>query len=347
MSKATIIVHGGAGWIQDHVWPAYQAGTQAAARAGQAVLDAGGTALDSVVAAILELENNETFNAGYGSSLNADGVVENDCFLMRSEDLRSGAAACLIGVRNPILVARAVLEQTPHELLAGAGAIAFAKRIGLPLCGPDELASPRRRAQWQQLKDSGESFETSIFLESKAEPPQASQSTYRPGGRGQDGGSGSGRGGASDLDSSTLAGGVEPTPQQGDTVGACAIDSAGRIAVGSSTGGIMMKMPGRVGDSPIIGAGSYAGPAGAVTATGHGEAAMRVLLAKFVYDRMAEGQDALSAARAGVAEMVSKVDGKAGVIVLDAQGRRAWCTSTSRIASGVPEQLLDSADGSL
>ncbi len=338
MTRNCIIVHGGAGWIQDHVWPAYQAGTQAAARAGQAVLDSGGSALDAVVTAIIELENNETFNAGYGSSLNADGVVENDCFLMRGEDLRSGAAACLVGVRNPILLARAVLEQTPHELLAGVGANAFARRIGLELCGPSDLASPRRMGQWQQLRDSGESFETSIFLESKAEPPQAS---------GDYGGGNSGRGGSSGLDSSSLAGGLEPTPQQGDTVGACAIDSAGRIAVGSSTGGIMMKMPGRVGDSPIIGAGSYAGPAGAVTATGHGEAAMRVLLAKFVYDRLAEGQDALSAARAGVAEMVSKVDGKAGVIVLDAQGRRAWCTSTSRIAAGVPEQLLDSSEGSV
>jgi beta-aspartyl-peptidase (threonine type) len=106
-------------------------------------------------------------------------------------------------------------------------------------------------------------------------------------------------------------------------------------------------MPGRIGDTPVIGTGSYAGPAGAVTATGHGEACMRICLAKYVYDQMERGATALEAAQAGVAHMVERVDGRAGVIVLDSHGNRAWCTSTSRIGAGVPETLIDSAEGSL
>ena len=133
----------------------------------------------------------------------------------------------------------------------------------------------------------------------------------------------------------------------GDTVGACAMDAAGRIAVAASTGGIMLKLPGRVGDTPLVGCGSYCGPAGAVTCTGHGESAMRVCLAKHVYDLLACGQDALAAARQGVEHAVRTVDGKVGVIVLDSRGNRAWTTSTMRIATGVPEHEVDATEGFL
>jgi beta-aspartyl-peptidase (threonine type) len=250
---------------------------------------------------------------------------------MRGEDYRSGACAGVIGVRNPILLARAVMEQTPHELLAGAGAIRFAEAQGLAMCGPSDLASPRRKGQWQELRDSGASYEQSIFLESKAEPAAAS----------------AGSGSAEGLDGRGGFDSAEPGPERGDTVGACAIDSQGRIAVGSSTGGIMLKLPGRVGDVPLLGAGCYAGPAGAVTCTGHGEAAIRVVLAKYVYDRMEAGLSAFEAARAGIDYLIERVDGKVGVIVLDSKGQRAWCTSTSRIAAGVPEQVLDGQFGGI
>jgi beta-aspartyl-peptidase (threonine type) len=313
MGRATIIVHGGAGWIRDELWPEYQRGTRAAAIAGQTMLDAGHSALDAVVAAVIELENNPTFNAGYGSSLTTAGVPECDAFVM-TDELRSGAVGSVNGVRNSVLLARYVLEETPHEFVAGAGAAALAQKAGIELCDPADLIVPRRYGQWKDLMSREASFERSIVLESAEEPIKAS---------------------------------AEFTPEQADTVGACAIDVEGRIAVASSTGGIMLKLPGRIGDTPVIGSGSYCGPAGAVTATGHGEACMRICLAKYIYDHMERGASALEAARAGVAHMVERVDGRAGVIVLDRNGNRAWSTSTSRIAAAVPELTIDSAEGEL
>jgi beta-aspartyl-peptidase (threonine type) len=277
------------------------------------MLDAGHSALDAVVAAVIELENNPTFNAGYGSSLTTAGLPECDAFVM-TDGLRSGAVGSVSGVRNSVLLARYVLEETPHELVVGAGAVALAEQAGTETCDPQELIVPRRYGQWQELMAKAASFERSIVLESAEEPIGASQ---------------------------------EFTPEQADTVGACAIDVHGHIAVASSTGGIMLKLPGRLGDTPVIGSGSYCGPAGAVTATGHGEACMRICLAKYIYDQLEQGASAMEAARAGVAHMVERVDGRAGVIVLDKQGRRAWCTSTSRISAAVPELVIDSAEGEL
>src|SRR4051812_35906680 len=136
--KPTLIVHGGAGWIRDELWPEYQAGTRAAALAGQAMLDAGHSALDAVVAAVIELENNPTFNAGTGSSLTTAGLPECDAFVM-TDELRSGAVGAVSGVRNPVLLARVVLQDTPHEFIAGAGAVDLAKSSGVELCEPGEL----------------------------------------------------------------------------------------------------------------------------------------------------------------------------------------------------------------
>jgi beta-aspartyl-peptidase (threonine type) len=308
--KPAIIVHGGAGWIQDHVWPDYQRGTTAAARVGQQLLNEGGSALDAVIAASIALENDPTFNAGYGSSLTLPGSIENDAFVMTS-DLRTGAVASVTGIRNPVLAARAVMEHTPHALLAGPGAVQFALSMGVEGCAVEDLTTPRRREQWQELVGKGRSFAESFFLESAQEPPS------------------------------------EPTPERGDTIGACAIDVDGNIAVASSTGGIMLKLPGRVGDTPVVGCGSYCGPAGAVTCTGHGEAAMRICLAKYVYDGLAQGVSAHEAACQGIDHLVKTVEGFVGVIVLDAMGRRAWATSTTRIAVGVPELVLDSQFGQL
>jgi len=301
----TIIVHGGAGWIQDHVWPDYQSGTHAAARAGQAVLESGGSAQEAVVAAVMALEDDPCFNAGTGSSLTSEGQVENDALIMLS-NLRCGAVCNLVGIRNPVLAAQAVLDHSPHILMGGAGARALALAHGASACDPAELIIERRRLQWEQLKASGKSYAESLVLESMSE----------------------------------LAG--EPR----DTVGALAIDSRGELAAASSTGGVMMKLPGRIGDTPIPGSGVYCGPAGAVACTGHGEAAMQVVLAKYAYDLLEGGHGVLEAARLGINHLVRLVDGKAGFILLDSRGRRAWATSTSRIAAGIPEHELDSPEGS-
>lgn len=330
MRTPAIIVHGGAGWIQDSVWPDYQRGTQAAARAGQAVLDAGAGALDAVCAACVALENDQCFNAGYGSSLTVEGAIENDAFLM-TDDMRVGAVGCLSGVRNPILAARLVMEQTEHCLIVGAGAHALAQRHGLELCDWRELIVERRLKQWEQLKAQGRSYGESLVLESMEEQPAAGGAS----------GGGLSHRNAAGLTATEVASTGESEPR--DTIGALALDCRGGLAAALSTGGVMLKLPGRLGDTPVPGGGAYCGPAGAVCATGHGEAAMRVCLAKYIYDRLEAGADALSAALAGVKYLVERVDGKAGVIVLDRQGRRAWATSTTRISAGIPERLLADA----
>src|SRR5687768_16984842 len=199
--KPVIIVHGGAGWIRDELWPEYQVGTRAAALAGQTMLDAGHSALDAVVAAVIEMENNHTFNAGTGSSLTTAGLPECDAFVM-TDELRSGAVGALSGVRNAVLLARIVLDDTPHEFMAGAGAMELARAAGVELCDPQEMIVPRRLQAWKDVTAKGAGFEKSIFLESAAEPVKSSEST-------------------------------EFTPEQADTVGACAIDVHGRIAVAS------------------------------------------------------------------------------------------------------------------
>jgi len=141
----------------------------------------------------------------------------------------------------------------------------------------------------------------------------------------------------------------DPHPEDngGDTVGACAIDAQGHLAAASSTGGIMLKLPGRAGDTPVIGSGGYCGPAGAISCTGHGESVMRVCLAKHAYDLMAAGTDAAEAAMKSVEHLVDTVKGIAGLVVVDRWGNRGWATSTERIAVGVPEREIDAREGNL
>ena len=309
MPNPTIIVHGGAGAIQDYSWNEYQLGTNAAAQTGQAVLDRGGSALDAAIASVINLEDNVTFNAGTGSALNRAGQVECDAFVMRS-DFACGAISGVSTVRNPVTLARAVLEQTPHHFLIAAGATEFARQAGVVLCSPQDLITERRQARYEELIRRGGDFAHNFDPEAADDPVHS------------------------------LTG-----DETSDTVGACAIDREGRIAVASSTGGIMLKMPGRVGDTPVVGCGSYCGPAGAVTCTGHGEAVMRLCLAKYVYDLMDGGSPADEAAQRGIRHLVDLVQGVAGLIVLDRQGRRAWATSTARIAVGIPEELVDTRSG--
>jgi beta-aspartyl-peptidase (threonine type) len=309
MPIPTIIVHGGAGAIMDQSWSVYQQGVHEAARLGQSMLECGASALDAAVAAVINLEDNETFNAGRGSALNQLGEVECDAFVMRS-DLHSGAVSGISNVLNPVTLARAVLEQTPHHLLVGAGAMEFAKHCGVVLCQPQDLVTERRRIRYAELIKRGGDFATNFDPEASDDPVAA---------------------GTGD--------------ETCDTVGACAIDAGGRIAVAGSTGGIMLKMPGRAGDTPVVGSGSYCGPAGAITCTGHGEAVMRLCLAKYAYDLLERGSSAFEAAERAIDLLVERVQGVAGLIAVDSEGRRAWCTSTKRIAVGINEEVLDSRRG--
>ncbi|MDE0034107.1 MAG: isoaspartyl peptidase/L-asparaginase family protein [Deltaproteobacteria bacterium] len=255
-SQPAIIVHGGAGRGSGERREARLAGCGEAALVGWQVVQAGGQALDAVEAAVATLEDDPLFNAGTGSSLNRDGEVEMDAAVM-SGTLQAGAVAAVSGIRNPIRLARKVLEDGRHVLLAGPGAREFARRAGISPVPPETLVTPAQRDRWEESHG---------------------------------------------------------------TVGCVAVDRNGRIAAGTSTGGTPGKLPGRVGDSPLIGCGTYANPAGAASCTGEGEAIIKVLLAKTSVDLMDSGAGPAEAARRAVALLARQTSGQAGVILADRSG---------------------------
>lgn len=258
-----IIVHGGAHTIPPEKFDAHNAGCSRAVDAAVARLQDSGTCLDAVEAAIRILEDDPTFNAGFGSMLNSEGDVEMDAAIMEGRELHAGAVASIRGVRHPISVARQVMD-TPHALISGEGARAFAQQRNCELCAPEAMISDEMRREWAATRKLHGS----------------------------------------------------------DTVGAVALDVFGNFAAGTSTGGLMHKMPGRIGDSPIIGLGLYAdNTAGAVALTGDGESIMRLALAHRIVNSMCNGEDADRAAEEAIAVMVRRVGGEAGCIVLDRQGR--------------------------
>ena len=276
--KPAILVHGGAGRIaEDDVARACADGCLVAARAGHAVLSAGGSALEAVQAAALVLEDDPHFNAGTGAALNLEGEVEHDAMLMDGAGLRAGGVCVLKGYPHPILVARAVLDDGLHVLLAGEGAARFARDHGLTPVPPAQLVTQRALERWHRERDAG-------------------------------------------------------WPRRPGTIGAVAVDAAGHVAAATSTGGISGKLPGRVGDTPLPGAGTYADDAaGAASATGFGEGIMRVVMAKVACDRMAEGDDAQRAAEAAVAAL-GRVHGEGGIIAVDRAGRLGFAFNSERMS---------------
>lgn len=292
MLTPSLIVHGGAWNIMQNEQAACKRGCEAAAQAGWDVLHHGGSALDAVEAATRVLEDDPTFDAGVGSHLNTNGEVELDAIIMDGATLNNGAVAAIQRVRNPISVARAVMSHTRHCLLAGAGAEAFARQMGFPICAPEDLVVEREREHWRN-------------------------------------------------------GFVSSTPQAGGTVGAVARDAHGNLAAATSTGGTLGKMPGRVGDSPLIGCGAYAdNAAGAASATGWGESLMKVVICKTACDLMEGGISAQAAAEAAIARLISRADGSGGIITVDSHGgvgfafntphlARAWALPDGNITVGV------------
>ena len=269
----SIIVHGGAGPVKDDSLAARLEGCKAAALAGWAILQQGGAALDAVEAAVVGLEDNPLFNAGTGSTLNSLGKIEMDAAIMEGHSLRAGAVAAVSGVKNPINLARRVLEDGRHILLAGEGALLFARQIGFPECVPESLIVESEKKRWQSKHG---------------------------------------------------------------TVGAVAFDSAGRLAVATSTGGIFNKLPGRVGDSPLIGCGTYADGYGAASCTGQGEAIIRLVLAKRAVDFLHEvdNGEAQTAARMAIADLEERLQSTGGIILIDRLGNIGYARNTSHMPVG-------------
>jgi beta-aspartyl-peptidase (threonine type) len=255
-----------------------QDAADAAGSRGLAVLRPGGRALDAVLEAIVLLEDDPRLNAGTGSRMRIDGRIQMDAALMDST-LEAGGVAAIEEVQNPIRVARDVFD-SPHILLVGADATAFARSKGHPRYDP---ATPESRQRLQE----------SLAKIRAGKVPRYARKWK-----------------AWDLRG---------------TVGAVARDRRGRFAAGSSTGGTAFMLPGRVGDSPIIGAGLYAGPKGAVTVTGIGEEIIRVTLSKFVYDRIVDGISPQTAADRGL--KLFRQDVPIGIIAVSSRG---WGAASNR-----------------
>jgi len=283
--RPSIIVHGGAWDVPTEELPACREGVRRAAEAGWAVLTAGGSALDAVEAAVVTMEDDDTFDAGRGSFLNADGQVELDAGFMNGADLNVGAVAGVQFIRNPIRLARAVMERSEHVLLIAQGAQRFAHKLGFPTCDLTDLAVPREFERWQKL------LRDKSYSTRQAFTPPA------------------------------------------DTVGCVALDEAGHIAAGTSTGGTPSKMPGRVGDVPMVGCGFYADDElGGASSTGWGESIAKVILARLALHRLHESGDPQAAAQAAIETLSRKASGIGGVILLTPDGRPGWHYNTTHMA---------------
>jgi beta-aspartyl-peptidase (threonine type) len=304
-----IVIHGGAGVIsRDNLSPERESEVRLALtqalQAGHAVLVKGGSSLDAVSAAIRVLEDSPHFNAGKGAVFNHDGVNELDAAIMDGTTRKAGSVAGLRHVKNPIDLARRVMEKSPHVMMIGEGAEAFAKAQGVELVDPKYFYTEER---WQGLQRA---------LQKEREQQQA----VPPG-----------------QPSSSLQPGYDPV--SGDhkfgTVGAVALDQAGNLAAGTSTGGMTNKRFGRVGDAPIIGAGTYADPRCAVSATGHGEYFIRYTVARDICARVEYQQLPLpEAANHVVNDVLVKAGGEGGIIAMDRQGNVAMPFNSSGMYRG-------------
>ncbi len=320
-------IHGGAGVIERaNLSPeqdaAYRAALTRALEAGSKVLADGGPALDAIQTAIQIMEDDPLFNAGRGAVFTAAGRNELDAAVMNGADLTAGSVAGLTRTRHPIAAARAVMEKSPHVMLIGDGADTFAASVGLEQVAPAYFFTERR---WQGLL--GALREKSLPIPSRPEgvpPPPAD-------------------GGRADL-------GPPLNERKFGTVGAVALDQSGNLAAGTSTGGMTAKQWGRVGDVPVIGAGTYASNVDgcAVSATGDGEYYIRATVARDICTRIATGATAQSAGQAEVDDALS-LGGSGGVIVMDRAGRHAFAMTTSgmyrgAVSSDTPARVAIYAD---
>jgi len=296
----SLAIHGGAGGmtratLDDAAQATARRALRAALDAGSAVLAGGGSALDAVAAAVAVLEDAPSFNAGRGAVFTAEGDVELDAAIMDGASGRAGAVARVTTTRHPVALARAVMEATPHVMLAGAGVDAFARTTDLEQVANDWFKTPERR---RQFAESGATFDRAMKY---------------------------------------------------GTVGAVARDAAGTLAAATSTGGVTGKRWGRIGDTPVIGAGTFADRSAAVSATGSGEDFLRAVAAHEIAARVRLAGTPLSDAVAGVLAEIAAAGGAGGIIALGTAGAPVLtCTTPAMfrgaVAAGAPPRVAIFAD---
>ena len=294
----SLAIHGGAGTLlKENITPeqeaAYHDALACALEAGEAILREGGSAMDAVEAAVCALEDEPLFNAGRGAVYTSEGAQEMDAAMMDGRDRRAGSVAGVFGPKNPVKLARAVMERTEHVMLIGPNALKIARQAGLEFGDRDYFFTQSR---WDALQET---------LAMRA------------------------RGEVSD----------DPARRHG-TVGAVARDVAGNIAAATSTGGMTAKAPGRVGDTPMIGAGTFADNATcAVSATGHGEVFIRWNAAGEIAARMRHaGEDLATAADHVVMQDLAPNDGSGGIIAVDGAGNIAMPFNSQGMYRGTVRQ---------
>ena len=296
----TLVIHGGAGVIERaRIKPetdvAIRAALALSLETGSAILKKGGSSLDAVEAAVRVLEDDPNFNAGRGAVFTYEGTNELDAAIMDGRDRKAGAVTGVTRTKNPIGLARAVMEKSPHVMLSREGADQFAREQGLEQVDPSYFATPERRRQLDEMK----ALKTASF----------------------------------DVD------------LKYGTVGAVAVDQAGHVAAATSTGGLTGKRWGRIGDSPIIGAGTYADDrACAVSATGAGEFFIREGVAHEICARVRFAKENIVAAADTVMADVKALGGSGGVIVVHPDGSGGWSFNTpgmyrARISSARPAEV--------
>ncbi len=300
--KVVLVIHGGAGTISRENMSAereaaYRAALEAALRTGYGVLQNGGSSLDAVVSTIQVMEASPLFNSGVGAVLTDAGTAELDASIMDGSTQAAGAVAGVMTVKSPIALARRVMEASPHVMMMGEGAQTFAQQQGLEMVENDYFILPERRTQLQRM------------IERQRESGEATLKSSDP----------------------YAVGG-----EKFGTVGAVALDAVGNLAAGTSTGGMMGKKWGRVGDAPIIGAGTYAdNETAGISATGHGEYFIRGVVAHDVASMMRYGGLSVKeAANAVVMGRLTALGGTGGIIALDREGRVAMPFNTSGMYRG-------------
>lgn len=300
----TLVIHGGAGNITPAIMNAeqeleYTAALQAALRKGAEALKAGGSATDAVVAAICEMEDNPLFNAGRGSVFTKKGLNEMDAAIMDGSDLSAGAIAGVRNIKNPIKLAREVMLHSGHVFLSNEGAAEFALKQGVETATDEYLFNKSRYDQWVEIRDTDYTQ-----LDHKGD---------------------------------NLKGPIPNTGHKFGTVGAVARDAQGNIAAGTSTGGMTNKRFGRIGDSPVIGAGTYANNRTcAISCTGHGEYFLRAVVA---YDISClieyKGMTLQQACDFVIKDKLVKMGGEGGLIAVDAKGNFDFCFNSAGMYRGM------------